>query len=86
MKKDNLLRLNRKKIEPSKWLLSLLMLLCMHSFALGQEVTITGKVTTVTNEPLPGVSIGIMGTTKGTITDINGIYQLKANNLYYIYL
>lgn len=42
-----------------------------------QSVVVTGKVTA--NEegtPLPGVSITIMGTNKGTSTDINGMYKI----------
>lgn len=38
---------------------------------------ISGKVTDVKNEPLPGVGILIEGTTLGTTTDINGVYTLE---------
>lgn len=37
---------------------------------------ITGSVTNEKNEPIPGVSISVKGTTNGTITDINGKYAL----------
>ena len=44
------------------------------------QVTITGKVTSLEdNEPLPGVSILIKGTSNGTTTDIDGRYSLSAN-------
>ncbi len=46
------------------------------SFAIGQ--TISGKVTTVQGETLPGVSIVIKGTTKGTTTDKDGNYSIEA--------
>jgi TonB-linked SusC/RagA family outer membrane protein len=49
-------------------------------FALSAQAqrTITGKVTNANNdEALPGVSVVISGTTKGAITDIDGIYSLQ---------
>jgi TonB-linked SusC/RagA family outer membrane protein len=43
-----------------------------------QERTISGTVTAGdTNEPLPGVNILVQGTTRGTITDISGNYQVS---------
>ncbi|MFW6273253.1 MAG: SusC/RagA family TonB-linked outer membrane protein, partial [bacterium] len=41
-----------------------------------QQRTISGKVTDVDNEPLPGVNIVEKGTTNGTVTDANGNYSL----------
>ncbi|MFT2010439.1 TonB-dependent receptor [Pontibacter sp. 13R65] len=41
-----------------------------------QAVTVSGKITSDTNEGLPGVSIQIKGTTQGTVTDIDGNYSL----------
>ncbi len=41
------------------------------------ERTITGKVTDEQGEPLPGVTIMIIGTTSGTATDVEGKYTLK---------
>lgn len=41
---------------------------------------IRGHVVSVTGEDLPGVNIIIKGTTIGTITDINGSYQLQVDN------
>lgn len=40
---------------------------------------IKGIVVDETNEPMVGVSIMEKGTTNGTITDINGAYQIKVN-------
>ena len=48
------------------------------SIILAQEKTITGVVSDSSGE-LPGVSILIKGTTKGTETDFNGNYTIKAN-------
>ena len=41
------------------------------------ERTLSGTVTDSHGEPLPGVSVTIKGTTKGTITNIDGKYTLK---------
>ena len=41
-----------------------------------QERTLSGKLTDENGEPLIGASVVIKGTTKGTITDINGDFQL----------
>jgi iron complex outermembrane receptor protein len=45
-----------------------------------QRNTVTGKVTSVAGEPLPGVTVLIPGTTTGTITDFNGNYTLEIGN------
>lgn len=51
------------------------------NISLGQEVSITGIVTDkANNQPIPGVTILIKGTTKGSTTDINGKYTLKAED------
>ena len=45
---------------------------------LAQDRTITGKVTSVQeNDPLPGVNIRLKGTTRGTVSDVNGEYSLS---------
>lgn len=41
-----------------------------------QVHTVTGQVTDSAGEPLPGVTIVVKGTTKGTITDVDGNYSL----------
>ena len=42
-----------------------------------QDKTITGKVTDADGEPLAGAGILIKGTTRGTVTDLDGNYVLK---------
>ena len=42
-----------------------------------QGKTVTGKVTDIEGESLPGVTVIIKGTTKGTITDIDGNFMLS---------
>lgn len=43
-----------------------------------QQITVQGRVTDTDNMGIPGVSIAIQGTTQGTITDIDGNYNLSA--------
>ncbi|MDR1091496.1 MAG: TonB-dependent receptor [Prevotella sp.] len=43
-----------------------------------QEMNVTGTVIDNEGLTLPGVSVSIKGTTQGTITDIDGNYELKA--------
>ena len=45
--------------------------------AYAQERTVTGKVYDAAGEPIIGASVVIQGTTQGTITDIDGAFQLK---------
>ncbi|MDD4192256.1 MAG: SusC/RagA family TonB-linked outer membrane protein [Mangrovibacterium sp.] len=45
-------------------------------WATQQPRTISGKVTDASGSPLPGVTVAIMGTTQGTITDALGSYSL----------
>ncbi|WP_167668003.1 SusC/RagA family TonB-linked outer membrane protein [Mucilaginibacter gossypiicola] len=44
---------------------------------LDQDVQIRGKVVDEKDQPLIGVSVSIKGTTKGTITDLNGNFSLS---------
>lgn len=42
-----------------------------------QTINVTGKVTDQKGDPIPGVNIVIEGTSNGTITNFEGIYQLQ---------
>lgn len=42
-----------------------------------QEKKVTGKVTDTNGDPIPGVAINVKGTTTGTITTVDGIYELS---------
>jgi TonB-dependent starch-binding outer membrane protein SusC len=58
----------------------LLLIVAMLGFmpGYGQQKTVTGRVTDAsTGEPLPGVSIVVVGTTTGTVTNIDGEYSLN---------
>ncbi|SMO54423.1 TonB-linked outer membrane protein, SusC/RagA family [Saccharicrinis carchari] len=58
------------------YVLSLLLVSTMLSAQ--QLITVQGRVTDTDNMGIPGVSIAIQGTTQGTITDIDGNYNLSA--------
>ncbi|QVY65163.1 SusC/RagA family TonB-linked outer membrane protein [Polaribacter sp. Q13] len=62
----------RKKLL---FIVSILFLFTLNFVA--QDITVKGKVKDKTGE-LPGVSVLIKGTTKGTSTDFNGTYSIKA--------
>ncbi len=58
--------------------LNMVILLLLTGPAIAQNRTITGTVLAGdTKEPLPGVNIVIKGTTRGTITDLEGNYSLE---------
>jgi len=40
------------------------------------DITVSGRVLDDTNQPLPGVNVGIAGTSIATVTDVNGRYKL----------
>ncbi|ASB50624.1 SusC/RagA family TonB-linked outer membrane protein [Alkalitalea saponilacus] len=57
--------------------LGLLFLMMLATLVAAQDVTVTGRVTSEsTGEPIPGVSVMVVGTTTGTITDIDGNFSL----------
>ena len=63
----------------TKLLFLLAFLFCTYTIW-GQGQTIKGKVTSPTdNEPIIGASVMVKGTVNGTITDIDGNFQLSAN-------
>jgi TonB-linked SusC/RagA family outer membrane protein len=58
--------------------LSLLVVLFCTVAAFAQDRTVTGTVrTSEDNSALPGVSVQVVGTTRGTQTDANGTYRLS---------
>ena len=56
--------------------LFLLFFVVFAATAYAQDMTITGTVTDVNNEPLTGVNVVVKGTTNGTIADIDGKFSL----------
>jgi len=64
----------------TKFLFLMMLFLCA-AMAWGQSRNIRGKVVSATdNEPIIGASVVVKGTTDGTITDLNGVFSLKANS------
>ena len=55
------------------------LLLCTLFVAQAQEITINGKVSDAQG-PLPGVNVLVKGTTKGVITDFDGLYSITADS------
>ncbi|MDR1683730.1 MAG: TonB-dependent receptor [Candidatus Symbiothrix sp.] len=53
-------------------------LLLFPLFAFAQNTTVSGVVTDEKGEKLPGVSIVVVGTTTGTVSDLNGNYHISA--------
>ena len=54
-----------------------------------QSYQVEGKVTDANSQPLPGVSVTVEGTTRGTTTDFDGNYMIKVNlneNLIFSYV
>jgi TonB-linked SusC/RagA family outer membrane protein len=67
----------KKILQRTLWAIGFLLL---HFQGLAQEATITGRVVAVSdNSPLPGVSVTIKGTTRGTVTDADGKFVMAAS-------
>ncbi len=54
-----------------------LLLLFVQETVFAQIITVQGKVTSTSdNHPTPGVTVNVLGTTNGTVTDASGKYKL----------
>ncbi|MEA4917887.1 TonB-dependent receptor [Proteiniphilum sp.] len=69
MEKENSLKLKGGLLFLFTWMASFVM------FA--QNITVTGTVTDSENNPLPGVTITVVGSPRGVITDIEGNYSIS---------
>lgn len=49
------------------------------TYALAQQKSISGTVSDNSGQPLPGVNISVKGTTSGTQTDFDGVYNINVN-------
>ena len=67
--------MNRKTLARKALVTLFLSILCLSSFAQGHLVT--GVVTDENGEPMIGVNVSAVGTTSGTITDLDGRYTLS---------
>ncbi|GAA0879364.1 SusC/RagA family TonB-linked outer membrane protein [Algoriphagus jejuensis] len=48
----------------------------VYSMTVEADVTVNGTVNDASGNPLPGATVTVLGTTKGTVTDLNGKYTL----------
>ena len=62
-----------------QWVFTACMLLAFN-FSFAQQSRVEGKVSDANKEPLPGTSVLVKGTTRGTITDIDGTYAISASS------
>ncbi len=71
------MRIIKRKL---KGLIPLLMICFLFmSFSIEAQKKVTGKVTDIDGIPLPGVSVLIQGTIKGTSTDLDGNFSIAAS-------
>jgi TonB-dependent starch-binding outer membrane protein SusC len=69
------MRIIRKNLN----VLILLFSLLLGNYAMAQQIILTGKVSdSASGESLPGVSIVVKGTTNGTVTNMDGVFNLSA--------
>ncbi|MEN8230961.1 MAG: von Willebrand factor type A domain-containing protein, partial [Bacteroidota bacterium] len=64
-----------------KSIISILVVLLFSAYSMApyQSRLISGTVKDDSGNPLPGVSVVVKGTSNGTVTDINGTYQISVN-------
>ena len=55
-------------------------MLLVLNFSFAQQARVTGKVSDVNNEPLPGATVLVKGTSRGTVTDVDGSYTIQAGS------
>ena len=61
-----------------KYLLVCFLMLAAPTFAQEQNTTVSGVATDEQKIPLPGVSVMVKGTKKGTQTDFDGKFKIQA--------
>ncbi|NTW26278.1 MAG: hypothetical protein HGA37_16380, partial [Lentimicrobium sp.] len=58
----------------------LLVFIMLTGILKAQDIPISGKVTSATDkQPIPGVTVLIKGTSKGTVTNLDGVYNIAAS-------
>ncbi len=75
---NNLLNLDGITTKLMKEILSLLFIITLYLQPLMAQGQIKGKVVDDQNLPLPGASVIVKGTTRGTMTDVDGNYSIAA--------
>ena len=69
-----------KKIKLVRVAIVMLPVILFSLWSFGQANKVQGTVTDETGAPLVGVNVIIQGTTIGTTTNLNGEYQIEAND------
>ena len=65
-----------KKNAYRSFTMFLMLLSCISFSALAQDITVSGKVTGSDGDGIPGVTVQVKGTSKGTQTGLDGSYTL----------
>jgi TonB-linked SusC/RagA family outer membrane protein len=65
------------RLQHVGWMLVLFFGLTLSAIA--QEKRVEGKVTDPAGQPLPGTSVLVKGTNRGTVADLDGLYNIMAN-------
>jgi hypothetical protein len=71
--------MNVEKIRLLKLLLFNILLLLGSHYSIAQQGSVSGTVVDTNNEPLIGVTVSIVNTNQGVVTDFNGSYTIAAD-------
>lgn len=69
----------KKKFQSTVWLVAFMWLVGI-TVGNAQELVVNGNVTDDQNQPLPGASVLVKGTTNGTQTDFDGNYSIETTS------
>lgn len=72
MKKRNLLVFSKVFLFIAIWIISITVI--------AQDITVRGTVVDEQDNPLPGVTITVVGSTRGVISDVNGNYSIVVSS------
>lgn len=72
---------NIKRSAPLSWRRLMIALLCLLAALpmMAQNRMVQGTVVDLMGEPVIGANVRVSGTTRGTITDINGVFKIEAS-------
>ncbi len=65
-----------KKIYFSRYIF-LLLFVCLCNWVMAQTGTVSGRIIDESNQPLPGATVALKGTSLSTATDVNGNFKLS---------
>ena len=69
-----------KKLPTSKGIFCFMLFIAFFSFSAVAQEQVTGKIIDADGEPIQGATVYIKGSTTGTVTDIDGNYELAASS------